>query len=413
MNDKSIFDKQLLLKNFLAGTAIGGGTAAGMSLLNYLHSISERAKRRRQEDDDTTLYVDLPDYLSKQAADGRTDNLYNYAGSLLSVLLGAAIGHTGVRKLYKKYRLNESQKQVDDAQQVYLQSIAGTKQAASQDQFGVVSKALGIPAALSVLVALGSAAMANKILSDRFPVVKKAPSGPKRIVVRSRPGTIEKQIPAEGRAVHPDEAETLLRTAMADEKRASDSGLIDLVYAVAQGRAGEIERNIAEHGLDAACSLVKGASETPVSRASKNLAVSWLCWNPAAAPSVSVAAAAEFSDMAGPNGWMKMASHLEPEDAYDLFGIMGWVCRENRKRAFAGVIRQSGADMEKAAAALGNRMVGRLLVADVLARAASRKQEEEKLREEREGQENKVDFEVDGQEALEFLNANRDLLEQN
>ena len=320
-----------LIKNYLiGGAALGGSGALLTSLVNYINTLKQQVPSDKEKEDDDTLYLNVNK--SANESSGATDLAAGgvaLTGGLLSTLGTYAL----VRKLYQNIKRKQLQEELDQAQQSFLtdaQQEADVKNAAVGEPMNLAELAWSAPTAFTLLSAIAAGALTNKALDKTFPRVKKPKdSAPKRIVIRKNPKEEEEDEEEKVASVEQtDDALEFLMHLCMGSKSASQSDLVDIVYATAQGRGPELISNILEYGFDSAMDTIKGASEIDITPVQKQCAISYCVKNAALNPIVTLLAAAEYNDMAPK--FTKIAS-LQNEDCLEtLVKIAGTIGALNR-----------------------------------------------------------------------------------
>lgn len=309
--------KDLISNYLIGGAALGGSGALLTSLLNYMKTLKEQAPLEAEREDDDTLYVNVPKSpLAKKAAQGAGASDLAAGGLALTGGLMATLGsYAAVRKAYQAVKRKQLQEQLDQSQQIFLDQAAqeaeqskraGVLQPQAGKPMGLAELGWSSPVAFALLSAIAAGALTNKALDKTFPQVKKPTNpGPKRVVVRKAPpAPVEEEEPEKvafdkfPEQDHMDNGvEYLIHLAMGS-KSASESDLVDIVHAVAQGRKDEFVQNMMQFGFDTAMDTIKGASENKLSTIERQLAAGICVKSAALNPVVTLLAAAEYADMA-------------------------------------------------------------------------------------------------------------------
>ena len=330
-------DQQLISKFVLGGGALGGGSAALVSLLNHLKMLKQQADSQNDTSaDDDTLYVNVPQQVPKAASaiPGVTGGLA-ITGGILS-LLGS---YAAVRSIYQKMKKKDLQSQLDESQVAYLDDMVtaksnGQKVAGffSNDRkpMSTAETLPALPIATLLAIALGSGAMTYQALGKAFPNVSPDDNPkPKRIVLRKTPvgasaggsdseDTLEDEAVAKAAAADWDQASEFLVRLVGSFQEENGLDTRDLIKAAAVGRFPEIEHNTNLLGFASACELVKGAScENPISNF---LAPSMLLRSPVLRDSVLLTAASEFAEAAP--AFLKLGSALPEQSQQELIGLL-------------------------------------------------------------------------------------------
>ena len=317
-----------LMKNLITGgAALGGGTALGVMLVNYLRSLKkERELADNDRLDDDTLYIpvkhtksasilnDIPQEDAEQILEG----IYKEAG--VSPYLAPGLAVTGaavaggmtyavVMKAYRDLQRAKLQKQLDEAQAELID--AGNQEAelakeSSADSWGLSDTISAIPVAAPLLALLASGGITYAALNKSFPVIKpKRIHKPKRIrVIRAddedydedeENEDIEKE--AAFNRAHDDfcaAGDELLINLVANMDASEHNITKDILYKAANCGIGEMEDALLNGGYEALIAVTKGAGDHIVTDRAKELAAIGLNKSAALAPVVRGIAAAEF-----------------------------------------------------------------------------------------------------------------------
>lgn len=324
----------LVAKLFAGGALTGAGLGAGSSVLRYLKSLEEQAQPDTSADDDV-LYVNLR-RKKKESPDKtrrpKSATSATFATGGLAGILGAMLAYNQVRSAYQSARRKRLQTELDDAQQLYLDTLSSESDLSkAASDFGFLSKGVGSAYLALLLAALGSGVAANQLLKKQFPAVQPGMRNrPRKIVVRSD----EDAPPSEVQTnldVTPDHLEGLVRTTLDYPKSASvDGSLADLVGAVACGRTNELRAGILDVGADGVLDLVKGARSHDPGGLRHELAVTLVCCDPLISEAMSPLIAAEFLDGGG-SGYAKLASALPEADQAELLHFPELMAQQTRR----------------------------------------------------------------------------------
>ena len=326
-----------LIKNYLiGGAAIGGSGALLTSLINYINTLKQQVPSDTGKEDDDTLYLNV----GKNANERSSLSDVGAGGVALTGGLLSTLGtYALVRKLYQNIKRKQLQEELDQAQQSFIENAqqeAQTKNAASAAPAGkpmsLAEFGWSAPTAFALLSAIAAGALTNKALDKTFPRVKKPKdTSPKRIVIRKSPKEDEEEKMAYDKVASAEQADDGLEFLMhlcMGSKSASQSELVDIVHAVAQGRGPDLTNHMLEYGFDSAMDTIKGASEIDITPVRKQFAISYCAKSAALNPVVSLLAAAEYNDMAPK--FTKIAS-LQNEECLDtLLKIAGTIGALNR-----------------------------------------------------------------------------------
>ena len=334
MPDLSEADRHILQNYLMGGLAVGGAAGTGVSLVHYLKNLQQASGEDTSEDDDI-LYLNLPQAQKQAASLGIPSAAL--AGSVLTGLGGYAL----VRGIYKKFRKQQLQKELDDAQQAYigmLETEAGAMKSARDRAPTLTETALSVPGAAMLLMALASGVVTHKTLEKNFPRAE-APTrvNPRRVIIRRNKSKVEDSpeeevidLPEEDvkMANYKDALECLTLTVLGDSQRVKKSALADIVGAVSQGRLGEVCDNVNKLGWEGAVELIKGAS-LPQDDALLGMSVRACIENKNISEGFGLIATSEYSDMA-PN-YVKAASNMNGPMGDALLGIAATMQTAHRK----------------------------------------------------------------------------------
>jgi len=445
MNKQAVIDWPTVLKLMGGGALLGTGIGAGSSLVNYLSNLNAKAKAKQDTSrDDDVLYLDLPAKPGmpglKQAASG-SPATFAFGG--LGTMLGAYLAYNAVRGAYSNVRRKQLQKDLDAAQHSYLGGLDQSAQMAkAAAAFSGVNKVVGSGYLAGLLTILGSAVLANKVLQKQFPDrPQRSPHQPRKIVIRTMRGDgIDKEVPAAG-GMTPDATEGLTRLNLANTKSAS-WGLTDLVAHAAIGGCQSFKKNLQELGLDNALELIKGASDREVSPLAENLAISWIAHDPLVSTAIAPYLAAQlFEDsptFAKAATCLANSPDVDEGELEDLIGLTEVVAQTTREACFAPIMSRLPESHIKSAASRARQMAGggglgnHLVVADAISSLLDRmgngapaqpnlgsttsapasQDSDSILRPKRTVKKRQPTFEVDDKGAEEFLEQNRDMIDQ-
>jgi hypothetical protein len=334
-----------LIKNYLiGGAAIGGSGALLTSLVNYINTLKQQVPSDSEKEDDDTLYLNVGKTANESsgAVDFTAGGLA-LTGGLLSTLGSYAL----VRKLYQNVKRKQLQEQLDQAQQAFIENANQEAQAknaavAPGKPMGVAELSWSAPVAFALLSAIAAGALTNKALDKTFPSIKKPKDiSPKRIVVRKSPQK-DQEVEEEKMAYdnvsaseQADDALEFLVHLCMGSKSASQSELVDIVHAAAEGRGPDLTTHILEYGFESAMDTIKGASDSKITPIQKQCAISYCVKSAALNPIVSLLAAAEYTDMAPK--FTKVASLQTEECVTTLIKIAGVIGALNRRDTAGGV----------------------------------------------------------------------------
>lgn len=329
-------DLDVIKRVMLGGAALGGGTALVTSLMNYLSKLNEKNTER----DDDTLYVKrVPSpALSKEASLGGGIAL---AGGALS----AAGTYALIKKIYNTILKNEAQKELDEAQRVYLetQGFTPTEKKAGFRGLNLGEILTSLPVAVPLLVALGGGVGAYKLLDKQFPSKVKKPRAPKRIEVIDDPETEEEDIYENEKMASCMESDCMeLLTHLMSTTPGAVSDVNNLVHAVADGGLTEFKKAAAMVGFVPALGLVKGASAHAVDPMYKQLAITYLTKSAQLSNQYGVILASEFAEKY-PTFFKQAAALPEEiqEPLYKIACLLGNAIRAERAQEL-GIVMPEG-----------------------------------------------------------------------
>lgn len=364
MNKQAEIDWPTVMKLFAGGALTGAGLGAGTSFMRYLQSLKDQAAVDTSADDDV-LYLTLPPKPAKPLRGKRASTL-TYATGGLAGVLGTILAYNAVRGAYQKQRKKQLQKELDEAQNIYLGGLTGQmnppeafKQAS---QFGTLTKGVGSLYLALFLAALGSGVVTNRMLQKQFPAVKNPNRNrPRKVVVRSQNdlGGTDDTTLVQDKPITPDAMEGLVRTDLQMPKVANaDCSLADLVGAVAAGRGEEFRDNLAVHGLEVALDLVKGARFEKVSSLNRNLAITWICTDPMVSTAMQPIVAAEFQEGGG-EWYVKAAAEIPEKFHSSLVGLVETSTQDTRRAFYAPIVSRCKMASIKQASPLEEIMLAR------------------------------------------------------
>ena len=305
MDKQSGVDWGSVARTLAGGAMLGTGAGAAVTFLNHLKELQTNSKPVGEDGDDSDiLYLELPksrltpapvrNPYKRAAASPNSNTATTFALSSLAGLVGSALAYNTVRDAYTRRRKRELEGDLSQAQHVYLNQLPGTKMAS---QYSMPTKMIGTGYLALLLTALGSAVVANKMLQKRFPPLQSPTvNQPRKIVIRSVDPETHKPL-TEGKPLtdtSPDAVEGVVRTQMADTKMAAHNELVDVVCAIAAGRANELKELVKTAGVDGMLAAVKGASREDTNPVDRNLAITWMCHDPLMKEALAPIIAAEF-----------------------------------------------------------------------------------------------------------------------
>lgn len=355
------------IKNLLyGGAAIGGGAAFLTSLMNYINSIKKDQYDSSEDDDVLYVYKDPGSGVAKAAS--------VTAGVGIPLGIAGSLGaYALVRALYNKFRENEVQKELDNAQRIFI-NANGYKTDDEQEKKAGISAAesiLSLPIALPALLTLASAVVTHRTLSSKFPgEVKNEEFKPKRIeVIEKKPvnnqdeytssvpksGDDESTTYAKvaGSTMDDDANDFLLRVVLSNPSK--DSNVNNICKTAALGGISGIRQTCSDIGVLPALDMMKGASAHIVDPVAEHLAMCWMNKCAYLKAPIRLLAASEFAN-SYPNIY-KSASALPEEEKdilYKLAAYIGNSFRSQRSEELADrleeIVDSAVDDFDKSAA---------------------------------------------------------------
>lgn len=302
-------EKKTISKFLLGGAALGGSAALVTSLINYLNKLKKEVPSSDADDD--TLYV-----YKKQAS---ITNGTAIAGGVVSALAS----YIAIKKLYQKFREHEAQKELDEAQHIFLDE-SGYKEASARRSMGTWDAIAGAPVALPILLALAGGVTVNEILKSNFPGKKQKVKAPRRIEVLdakdvealrqvggpTAPAAPETEKEASYDEVDDDAQEFLCRLALLNP--VDDSGLQALQKAAALGGHEMFKHTAMQIGFIPAMNTVKGAFNKKADAVREHVALGWMNKCAYLKSSVGLMAAGEFCETYP--SFCQQAANMDEED---------------------------------------------------------------------------------------------------
>lgn len=394
MSTKAV-DKEIIRNFLIGGASLGGGAALVTSLLNYLKRMDDR--RKETEDDDDVLYVYKDDNAPIKSASGEDKKEKGWTALGTGVAGGAAAAlatYALVRKLYTEFMKREAQKELDEAQHIFVGShgykdakqpsvkrsisldesdplkqievtgkgelvekpdveVAAEKVAAASDRRGMTTMEYmeAAPVALPLLLALASGVVTNEVLKSKFGTPKPKIKPPKRIEVVEKPADDQDEYTKA--AYYPedmvdDASEFLLRMTLANPCENSD--LTNLVKAAAMGGQRAIKDTVMIIGFEKAMGMVKGASAQMPDPLAEHLAVCYLNKSARLKYGTRLLAAGEFVEQYPELYKEAVALPAVKRDAlFKIAGILGIALRAERSQELG--VKAEGFNVKQAAKA--------------------------------------------------------------
>ncbi len=315
-------DIKTLLKYLTGGLAVGAGVGGVTSLVNHYKTMNDKARAAEDTSgDDDVLYVNLKRPV--KTASSEMAKALGMAGAPVTGLLGYKM----VRDLYQKFKREQLQKELDEAQNTYLDTMAPAEKQATTAGDTNWDLLLRSPIVVALLTAAGTGVLADRVMDKNFPAPK-SPAGmrPKRLVFRDHPETPEEVAEKQASEDLDDGYEGLLRTVLEFPEVAAHSELPDLVKCAAAGLVGEL-LEASDKGIEHLWGFAKQAAAT-CQKEDRNLAIGWLVRDPELSEAVKLAAAIEFAN-ACPT-IMALARGADVETQEELVKLASEYCRAVR-----------------------------------------------------------------------------------
>lgn len=332
----------LLKRYLLGGAAMGGGAALITSMINYMKHLN---KSDSSVDDDTL-------YIYKKPKNEPTEKAAGVGGglALAAAPIGAMGAYTLIRKGFSELRKRQAQKELDEAQNAFIETQgykkvnkkkdsdskkskdeSAEKSASEHKPMSLVETATSLPVAIPLLMALGSGVVGYKLLDKHFPAVKRTPKAPRKIEIIDKPSEDQDEYNTKVASVlndlgEEDACEFLIRVVAMEKKANSD--VRNLIAAVANQGATPIKNAVETAGYEGALNLVKGASAQPVHPFKEHIATCYLAKSARMRDLVGLTAAAEFAT-SHPDFFKAAASATEEQQEilYKIACILGRAIR--------------------------------------------------------------------------------------
>lgn len=417
--DFSENDKRTINKYLMGGLQLGAGVGLITTMLNYMKNLKNRESTA---DDDDTLYIRKKrNNIQKEASTASNDDSYFAVPvALTGGILASMLSYKAIKSLYNKFRARQAQKELDEAQNIFLDTSGYEKagsitKSAEETGRGVTmgEVALSAPALLPMLSALATGAVTLHILNKNFPLRKLKPKKPRKIeVIDDQVDDEMQQKQASYDSLLDDGAnEYLFRMTLLT--KSDDSDLNRLFKTAAIGRLQEFTKTAADIGFLNALDTLKGAENNNVSKDQEELALIAVTKSASVSDCANLLAAVEFFDKN--RNICERAAELDEdtqETLYKIAGCLGLAIRHEAAEQL-GWLDALGYGIDKTATSLDsltNLSAGK--VADRMVRAiglrtilSDKDGEEQDI----EGSESEEDQDVDkddNSKALTDLNAN-------
>lgn len=309
--------RQKVLNYLLGAGLLGAGAGVATSVLRqYNNAKKDEARAQATDRDDNVLYVHVP--TGAKAASLLRDPLA-VAGGALSAGTAAYL----VNNYFRKKERERLQQELDEAQQVNVENLVNE---ANQK----VAGAWGLAGGGGILLALATAALANKALEKSFPIAK-APGPdrlkPKRIVVVGRDDE-----PSEKEAALSSDEVAMLLCMGTNLEAGNRVGLGNVIKVAAAGYTDVLNKAAAEGTLFDTADLYAAQIPSP-SLVRKLAAVEWLAANDRTSPQVAALAASIVQDRSPTYCAMaKVASTDGHEPELRLAAVLGMQAKRAQHR---------------------------------------------------------------------------------
>lgn len=357
-------DWKLIARYAVAGGGIGGAAALATSLVDYIRNMN-RQYTEDSEDDDNTLYLrikqDKKNPIAVKSASSKKDRNILVSGpaaittGALSMLGGWAL----INSLYKKMMLNEAQKELDEAQNQYV-DLSGyerlKKTAASKsesDTMGGWSNLLSAIVSVPGIFSLASGVVAYKALDKYFAKKKADPvTAPRKIKIVSPEvdfpagdkqgpdyNTNGSEFAKKAGIESSDGVEFLIRSVCT--ARRPDSDISNIVGDVSLTGGSGFEKLASDIGFQNALDAVKGRTIYNNNMLKEQLAITHIAKSASIGEQAAITAAAEFAELY-PSIYMSAVSL--PEKSKDVLEKVACVLGKASRATI--MINELGLDAE-------------------------------------------------------------------
>lgn len=333
-------DLALITKYALGGLGIGGAAALATDLIDYIKNMNRLHSSDPSDADDSTLYIKVKKPTEKKASkdDGVDRNImFSGPAAITAGALSALGGWALVNAIYKKMMLAEAQKELDEAQNQYIdlngyervKSASDRKRAKSM---GLLSNIMSLLFSVPGLFSIASGVVAYNALDKYFPEKKKTVTAPRRIKIVSDDATAGEMpgpdynengtsdqystpsLDKVAGVTESDGVEFMIRSIVTSG--VSNSDVTNMVGDVAQSGSNSFEKLASTIGFENAISATKGRALKTNDPLAEQLAITHLAKSATVGPQVAIAAAAEFAETF-PTTYMTAASLSD--DQKDFF----------------------------------------------------------------------------------------------
>lgn len=307
-NDTKLDLKNAELVRYILSGALGGLTVGGgIGLANLLLNLQKKQEKLTDKYEDEELIIDLPEKfddldslvdLKKESSDNTDDKEeFTALNKAIATILGlgtAMTGYYGIRSLLQKKRNKDNIEDLDSVQRAYFTDLLRANKSASTEQPMEKRAVLDTVFTLMLLAGLASGVGTYSFLNKTYPTLKDTSPDvlrPKRIRYRY-PKEDKEKTEATNTDKEPDETdktpefsnesservvsasynrEYLLRNIIGNTKQAEDSGLSNLVNAIALGHIDELMLSDIDSIIEKSACYTERASKEK-----QDLAISYL-----------------------------------------------------------------------------------------------------------------------------------------
>lgn len=344
-------DWALITKYALGGLGIGGAAALATNLIDYIKNMNRLHSSDPSDADDSTLYIKVKNPTEKKASDDSVDRNVMFSGpaAITAGALSALGGWALVNAIYKKMMLAEAQKELDEAQNQFIDLNGYERVKSASDHvraksMGGLTNLLSLLFSVPGLFSIASGVIAYNALDKYFPEKKKQVTSPRRIKIVSEDTTAGDSVgpdyntngtsdqysaPALDKVAgvtESDGVEFMIRSIVTSGMRNSD--IANMVGDVAQSGSNSFEKLATTIGFENAISATKGRASNNLDPLTEQLAITHLAKSASVGPQVAITAAAEFAETF-PTIYMTAASLSdEQKDFFEKIArVMGRAAR--------------------------------------------------------------------------------------
>lgn len=344
-------DWALITKYALGGLGIGGAAALATNLIDYIKNMNRLHSSDPSDADDSTLYIKVKNPTEKKASNDSVDRNVMFSGpaAITAGALSALGGWALVNAIYKKMMLAEAQKELDEAQNQFIDLNGYERVKSASDRvraksMGGLTNLLSLLFSVPGLFSIASGVIAYNALDKYFPEKKKQVTSPRRIKIVSEDTTAGDSVgpdyntngtsdqysaPALDKVAgvtESDGVEFMIRSIVTSGMRNSD--IANMVGDVAQSGSNSFEKLATTIGFENAISATKGRASNNLDPLTEQLAITHLAKSASVGPQVAITAAAEFAETF-PTIYMTAASLSdEQKDFFEKIArVMGRAAR--------------------------------------------------------------------------------------